>query len=177
MRSARMRGGIPTPVVLVAHGSRDPRAAEAIEDLVRAVATERPGVDVRASYLDHTEPTPEQVLYALESAGHRKAVLVPLLLTDAYHGRVDIPGVLTAARAGGLRLSVRVTEVLGPSGGVVDDLLLAGLRRRLAEVAPAEVDDGPAIARVDAIVLAAAGTRDAGARRVVEVAAAALGGS
>ncbi|MEV1285667.1 CbiX/SirB N-terminal domain-containing protein [Micromonospora sp. NPDC049679] len=157
-----------TPIVLVAHGSRDPRAAAATRALVRAVAAARPGVEVRASYLDHTLPRPAQVLGALESAGHQRATLVPLLLTEAFHGRVDIPGAVAAARADGLRMPVVVSDVLGPRvGGEVDALLLAGLRRRLCAAG----------AGFDAVVLAAAGTRDPAARRTVEHAAAALGAS
>jgi len=81
-------------VVLVAHGSRDPRAAAATEALARAVRRARPGWDVRASYLDHAGPRPLDVLAALPG---RRAVVVPLLLTKAYHGRVDIPAVLAEA--------------------------------------------------------------------------------
>jgi sirohydrochlorin ferrochelatase len=157
-----------TPILLVAHGSRDPRAARATRALVRAVAAARPGLDVRASYLDHTLPRPAQALSALEAAGHERVTLVPLLLTAAYHGRVDVPEAVRAARAGGLRVPVEVAPVLGPpAGGPVDDLLLSGLRRRLAAAGSG----------FDAVVLAAAGTRDAGARRSVVRAADALGAS
>ncbi|SDX96600.1 Sirohydrochlorin ferrochelatase [Micromonospora pattaloongensis] len=159
--------GFPTPIVLVAHGSRDPRAAAATRALVRAVeAAVGPGAVVRASYLDHTLPRPAQVLTALEAAGERRAVLVPLLLTEAFHGRVDIPGAVAAARADGLRMPVAVSDVLGPRiGGTVDGLLLAALRRRLAATGE----------KFDAVVLAAAGTRDAAARRTVAQAAGELG--
>jgi sirohydrochlorin ferrochelatase len=108
------------------------------------------------------------VLSALEAAGHERVTLVPLLLTAAYHGRVDVPDALRAARAAGLRVPVAVADVLGPpAGGAVDDLLLAGLRRRLAAAGSG----------FDAVVLAAAGTRDAAARQTVVRAAGALGGS
>lgn len=152
-------------VVLVAHGSRDPRAAAATRSLVRAVAAVRPGLDVRAAFLDHTPPRPGQVLSALAGAGHRAATVVPLLLTAAYHGRVDVPAVLAAARADGVTLPVRLTDVIGPVGGVVPSQLLAGVRRRLVEL------DTP----YDGLVLAAAGTRDDVARGTVEEAATALG--
>ncbi|MGI5214578.1 sirohydrochlorin chelatase [Plantactinospora sp. CA-290183] len=170
MRPARVTAG-PAPVVLVAHGSRDPRAAVETEALSRAVAAARPGLPVRASYLDHRGPRPGEVLTELAAAGHPYAVVVPLLLTAAYHGRVDIPGAIAAAQAAGLRMPVRVAEVLGPARGEVHPLLLAGLRRRLAEAASRGAGDG----EVDAVVLAAAGTRDAAARRTVEEAAEALG--
>ncbi|MEO3817831.1 CbiX/SirB N-terminal domain-containing protein [Plantactinospora sp. B24E8] len=165
--------GASDPVVLVAHGSRDPRAAAVTEALTRAVAAARPGLLVRASYLDHGPPRPGAVLAGLEAAGHRAVVLVPLLLTAAYHGRVDIPGALAAARDAGLRIPVRVTDVLGPTVAGPHPELLAGLRRRLSEVTGdrSAGRDGA----VDGVVLAAAGTRDAAARRTVERAAEALG--
>lgn len=179
MRPARLTGPAgwsaagsgPTatgPIVLVAHGSRDPRAAAATRALVRAVAAARPGIDVRAAYLDHAGPRPGAVLADLQAAGYPQATLVPLLLTEAFHGRVDIPEVVRAARRDGLRIPVTTTRVLGPPVGAdaVDPLLLAGLRRRLAQAA----------ADCDAVVLAAAGTRSAAARETVTLAATALGG-
>jgi sirohydrochlorin ferrochelatase len=148
----RLTGPDRLAVVLVAHGSRDPRAAVATEALARAVRRSRPGWDVRASYLDHAGPRPLDVLAALPG---RRAVVVPLLLTKAYHGRVDLPAVLSAAA--GLPVSVTLADGLGPAPAVIE-----GLVRRL-----------PA-GRLDAVVLAAAGTRDAAARKTIEWAADAL---
>jgi sirohydrochlorin ferrochelatase len=113
------------------------------------------------SFLDHAGPRPGAVLFDLERAGYRGAVLVPLLLTAAYHGRVDIPATLSSARKAGLRLDVAVADVLGPVGGVVPAELLAALRRALVFRS----------GRFDALVLAAAGTRDAAARATVDAVA------
>jgi len=140
------------------------------------------GVDVRVSFLDHAGPRPGAVLWSLATAGHRSAVVVPLLLTAAYHGRVDLPAVLAEARANGLHLAVAVTDVLGPVEGVVPELLLGGLRRRLGETHGGargrtgydrSVYDG--CAHYDGLVLAAAGTRDELARQSVTLAAKRLG--
>ncbi|HEX5203458.1 sirohydrochlorin chelatase [Paractinoplanes rhizophilus] len=165
MRPARLAPGSgPEPalsVVLVAHGSRDPRAAAATSALARAVRRRRPSWEVHATYLDHAGPRPLDVLAALPPG---EAVVVPLLLTKAFHGRVDIPAVV--AEAAGLPVRVTPAEVLGPSASFpapeFPSLLLDGLVRRL-----------PA-AGLDAVVLAAAGTRDAAARATVEWAADAL---
>ena len=154
MRPARLIGR--PAVVLVAHGSRDPRAAEATSALARAVRRARPEWEVRAAYLDHAGPRPLDVLAALPG---RHAVVVPLLLTKAYHGRVDIPAVLEAAAD--LPVTVTLAEVLGPVSSV-SPLLVDALIRRL----PAE--------GLDAVVLAAAGTRNAEARTTVEWVADAL---
>ena len=156
MRPARLA------VVLVAHGSRDPRAAAATSALTRAVGAANPMWDVRASYLDHAGPRPREVLAGFEARGHRRAVLVPLLLTKAYHGRVDVPGEIAAAHAAGVTLEVSLAEVLGP----VSPLLLDGLSDRLLAAGARDLD---------ALVLTAAGTRNAGARATVSQAAAALG--
>lgn len=137
-------------LVLVAHGSADPRAALQTRALARAVG----GV---AAFLDHAGPRPASVLCDLSAAGHRFAVVVPLLLTSAYHGRVDLPAALA-----GLDLDVALADVLGPVDGVVPPELLDALALRLA-------------GSFDGLVLAAAGTRDADARETVSLSARALG--
>jgi sirohydrochlorin ferrochelatase len=185
MRPARLA------VTLTAHGSRDPRAARATEALTRAVAVGHPEWEVRASYLDHAGPRPREVLTAFAEAGHQRAVLVPLLLTAAYHGRVDVPGEIAAARAEQPGLVVEQADVLGPVDGRVPELLLDALVSRLGSALPlggvavspstglaaspstAPTDSFPA--SPDALVLAAAGTRNAAARGTVEETAAALG--
>jgi len=152
-------------LLLVAHGSADPRAGATTRALARAVAAVRPGIDVRASFLDHAGPRPGEVLGALARHGHRCAAVVPVLLTSAFHSRVDLPGVLTRAREGGLQLDASQADVLGPAAGTTTPpLLLRALRRRLAEA-------GPDAAGADGIVLIAAGTRDAAARGAVDVVA------
>jgi sirohydrochlorin ferrochelatase len=91
--------------------------------------------------------------------------VVPLLLTAAFHTRVDVPAVLADASVRALGLTVSVADALGPVDGRPDPWLLAGLGRRLIELGQP----------YDAVVLAAAGTRDATARVTVVTAADALG--
>ena len=151
-----------TAVLLVAHGSADPRAAAATRALTRAVAAQRPGLDVRCAFLDHAGPRPGEQLFAFQRLGHDAAMVVPLLLTNAFHGRFDLPAVLHQARADGLRMDVTTTDVLGAG---TPALLLSALRRLLPTVS------------YDGVVLVAAGTRDDLARHSVDVAAGALGAS
>jgi sirohydrochlorin ferrochelatase len=155
---------VTATVLLVAHGSRDPAAAATVGALAGLVAA---GSDlpVRAAYLDHTPPHPGQVLAGLAAAGCPATVVVPLLLTHAHHGRVDLPAALAGRR--GLGLRVAVTDGLGPVDGRVPPQLVAGLRRRWREA----TSGGPA---PDAMVLAAAGTACAAARGTVAQAARAL---
>jgi sirohydrochlorin ferrochelatase len=142
----------------VAHGSSDPRAAatvDAVLGLVRQQAEDAgfPGLDVRAAYLGHAAPTVHQALGALD---RDDAVVLPLLLTAAYHSKADIPGVLREARTVRPRLAVSYGRPLGPH-----PLLLRALERRLAQIpggfAPWET----------AVVLAAAGSSDPAANGVI----------
>jgi sirohydrochlorin ferrochelatase len=139
------------PLVAVAHGSSDPGAAAtitALMDLVRARAGRRGlgNLDARAAYLGHALPRVPDVLEALDAA---EAVVLPLLLTGAYHSDTDLPAVLEAVSRRLPRLRISYGKPLGPS------LLLPTLERRLAE---AGVPVSPASAADTAVVLAAAGS-------------------
>jgi sirohydrochlorin ferrochelatase len=149
-------------LVAVAHGSRDPRAAATIGELLavvrsRAAGRGLGGLDVRPAFLGHSAPSLPQVLGAV-SAEHDACVVVPLLLTAAYHSKTDIPALLADARTALVRLDIRYAGTLGP-----DPLLLAALGRRLAEACG--VSSAPA-ARTS-VVLAAAGSSDRGANAAI----------
>ncbi|HEY2172477.1 MAG TPA: CbiX/SirB N-terminal domain-containing protein [Mycobacteriales bacterium] len=130
------------PVLLaVAHGSRDERAAPALDRLIERVRAGAPEVDVRLSYVDHTSPS---VTRALEDLSTRPTVVVPLLLTAASHTKGDVAAAVRAARRPDRHL--HQARPLAPHPG-----LLAALDRRLDE---AGVD------RRTAVVLAAVGSAD-----------------
>jgi sirohydrochlorin ferrochelatase len=164
-------------LVAVAHGSRDPRAAATVHSLLGVVAerarTSAGGVGVRAAFLDHCAPSLPQVLGSLEDGRARSCIVVPLLLTAAYHSKSDIPAQLAAAgaaaSAGGAAggVLVRCAATLGPH-----PLLLAALERRLRE-AGVGVDSAPDRART-AVVLAAAGSSDPAANATIADLAAGL---
>jgi sirohydrochlorin ferrochelatase len=142
--------------VAVGHGSRDPRAAAVAGALLTRVRALRPGLDVREAYLDFTAPSAARALADVDTAGHAAAVLVPLLLTEAFHTRVDVPAVVAAAAATLPRLSLVQAAALGPH-----PLLLAAAERRLAEAGVVAGDPDVAV------VMAAAGTSNADALEVL----------
>ena len=118
-------------------------------------------IEVRAAFLDHCAPSLPAVLGSLADGRARSCVVVPLLLTAAYHSKSDIPAQLAAADAsiaGGV--AVRCAATLGPH-----PLLLAALERRLRE-AGVGVDSAADRART-AVVLAAAGSSDPAANATI----------
>jgi sirohydrochlorin ferrochelatase len=145
-----------TTLLLVAHGSRDPRHAATVTDLAALVRAQRPAQSVEVGYLDHCAPRIPQVLSRLQG----QAVALPLLLNHAFHARSDIPAVLAETASLHPGLTIRQGAVLGPSS-----LLLDALDRRLAEA-------GVRPSARTGIVLAAAGSSDPAANAVTrEVAA------
>jgi sirohydrochlorin ferrochelatase len=139
------------PLIAVAHGSRDPRASVTVEALLHAVRQREPGLEVRTAYLDHAPPTLAAALSGLD-----EAVVLPLLLTAAYHSRVDIPSALREASARRPRLQVACGDTLGPH-----PLLIGALERRLSEAGVTPGDPGTAV------VLVSAGSSDRRANLVI----------
>lgn len=150
-------------LLAVAHGSRDPRAEMVLEALVARVRSERPAVDVMLAHLGHTAPDVGAALGSLVAQGSCEVVVVPLLLTAAYHARVDLPAVLTQARLAHPGLTVTQSQVLGPH-----PLLFSLVKRRLAE---AGADSSTSV------VLGAIGTSDPAANAELADVAATLGAS
>ncbi|MET9308736.1 sirohydrochlorin chelatase [Streptomyces cellulosae] len=143
------------PVLLVvAHGSRDPRHAATVHDLVRRVRARRPGLRVETGFLDFNVPSVGAVLASLDAEGVRDLVALPLLLTRAFHAKADIPAVLSEAPP---RLRICQADVLGPS-----PLLLAALERRLYEAGLTPADKSST-----GVVLASAGSSDPEAIAVI----------
>ncbi len=138
-------------LLAVAHGSRDPAAADVVRALARQVRRLAPVLDVRVAFLGHAAPSlPEELCST--GAG---AVVVPLLLSTGYHLKADIAGAASSAGA-------RVADPLGP-----DELLLTALTARLGE---AGVPEGIPV------VLAAAGSSDPSAAGDVQKQAELLAG-
>ncbi len=163
-QAGRPSGQPGPPLVAVAHGSADPRAAATIAELMRlvretAAGAGLPGLDTRTAYLGHGPPSVAQVLSAVAAAGPppRRAVVLPLLLTAAYHSETDLPALVDDARRALPGLGVGYGRPLGPH-----PLLFRALDRRLAEAGVPAGSPGDV-----AVVLAAAGSRRPGANAAI----------
>ncbi len=155
------------PLIAVAHGSRDPRSARVIAAAVTALREVRPDLDVRLAFLDLNAPSIDQVLDGVAHDGHTHAVVVPMLLGNAFHARVDLPGLLAAAATRHPQLTVFQADVLGR-----DARLIEAVRERILE-AGARPDD-PSVG----VALAAVGSSDARANAATaELASTLLGGT
>ncbi|PRC41732.1 sirohydrochlorin chelatase [Mycobacterium sp. ITM-2017-0098] len=116
-------------LVLTAHGSADPRSAATTRSIVECIRRLRPGLDARVAFCEQNSPNLRDVLTTLRD---RTSVVVPLLLADAYHARVDIPAMIAESGA-----DVRQADVLGE-----DDRLIHVLRQRLEHAGVSRLDAG-----------------------------------
>ncbi len=134
-------------LLLVAHGTRNPRGVEMIARLADAVA-DRVG-PTRVAFVDVLGPSPAEALREIRGP----VVLVPAFLASGYHVHNDVPREVAESGHRG----VAVTRALGPDPALAEVLLQ---RLREAGWSPG-----------DAIVLAAAGSSDARALHDVQRAA------
>jgi sirohydrochlorin ferrochelatase len=144
-------------LVALAHGSRDPRSAATVTALVDEVKALRPDLRIEKAFLELSKPSFQTVVDKLVRAGHDEIVVVPLLLTEAFHAKVDVPEAINQATSRHPGLRVRATDVLG-------------LEPRFLEVLDERMRAALKAARVrelDALVLAAAGSSDPLANQAV----------
>ncbi|WP_377454368.1 sirohydrochlorin chelatase [Rhodococcoides fascians] len=137
-------------LVLVAHGTRNPRGVEMVAALADAVSKQIG--TTRVAFVDVLGPSPSEVLRDTPES----AVVVPAFLASGYHVHTDVPREITDSA----HSSVAVTRALGPdpvlARVMVDRLRDAGWRAG------------------QSIVLAAAGSSDPRALQEHRIAAAML---
>ncbi|GAB09583.1 hypothetical protein GOARA_043_00580 [Gordonia araii NBRC 100433] len=124
--------------LLVAHGTRNPHGVAMIGDLAQAMS-KRLNDDVRSAFVDVLGPDPAEALDGIGGADPVR--VVPAFLASGYHVRSDLPVYLRQAQRPTL-----LAPALGPDAALADALLS---RLLIAGWHPG-----------DAVVLAAAGSRD-----------------
>lgn len=105
------------PLIGLAHGSRHAGVTGSIAQLMSAVSVAG-GIPTASAFLDLVEPDLTTVAIDLAARGYRRAVVAPLLFTEAFHADVDVPdAVREAAAASGLDLVT--ADILGTGDDVL----------------------------------------------------------
>ena len=145
------------PVVGLAHGSRHPRGAERDRGADDRGRGARPACPRTRPTSTWPSPTSAPSWPRLAAEGHRRAVVVPLLFTVAFHATVDVPDAVTeAARTHGVELVV--SDILGTG----DDI--AAVLRGALDGAGVSGDD-------DAVLFAVGSSRPEANEAVADLAA------
>jgi sirohydrochlorin cobaltochelatase len=80
-------------IILLAHGSSDPRWCETFEKLADPTLQSVPGS--RIAYMELAEPAIDTVVSEGVKNGTRSFKIVPLFLAAGRHLRKDVPGMIT----------------------------------------------------------------------------------
>lgn len=108
-------------VVLLAHGSPDPRSSQGACDVANRLEKRLGGSIVRVAYLNHDWPTLTAAIGRERDSGEITSISVlPLLLSKASHALRDVPDAVARAER-----DHRIKIVVGDTIGMQLDLALA----------------------------------------------------
>src|SRR3954452_3146419 len=144
-------------LVLLGYGSHDPRGAQISAQIRSALLEIRPALDVEVAFLDHCAPSALHVVNELALRGVTEVVLVPLLLSDAFHAQVEVPAAVASIRAAHPDLRVTASRPIGP-----ETSLLSVIDRRLRDALRSR-----RVSELDGLVFAAAGSADVRSNAIV----------
>ena len=117
-------------IVLLAHGSPDPRSSQAAAAIATDFERRLKGPIVRIAYLQHNWPTLTAAIgRELDSGSITKVRVQPLILTEATHAIRDIPDAVARAERDH-RMALEVGRTIGMDPGLaqaLDALIPAGM--------------------------------------------------
>ncbi len=86
--------GAGPALLVVGHGSRDPRGAREFHELVALARVRDPALAVEGGFIELSRPPISECVSRLVENGARKIAAVPLMLLAAGHAKDDIPATL-----------------------------------------------------------------------------------
>ncbi|NLT29971.1 MAG: hypothetical protein GXX86_05850 [Propionibacterium sp.] len=149
---------MPAPaLVLLAHGSRDPKVVAVTHAMRKDMQECRPSLDVHIAFIDHCPPTGPQVVGQLARRGVQEVVFVPLEIGSAQHAGAEALAAVEKARLSHPGVKMIASRPIGPEAcllGLVDRRLREALARKHVE-------------QLDALVLSTAGVDEVRSRSLL----------
>ncbi len=150
----------PAPLLLAAHGTRDPAGVAAFAALAARV-TDLAGQDgtyVAGGFIELSEPALREAVTTLVRTSPSHLVAVPLMLSAAGHAKGDIPAALARERTRHPGVSFTYARPLGPHPALLD--LLAQRIATAAGTAAGTADGTAAGTAKPAVLLVGRGSTD-----------------
>lgn len=108
-------------LILLAHGSRDPRWKAPFESLAETLAG-RLSTPLRMAYMELCEPSLEATVAELSDNGIARADILPLFFAAGRHLREDVPGQITALGEAHPGIALTLLPPVGEHPAFVDAL-------------------------------------------------------
>ena len=130
--ASRTKGEDTAPALLVVgHGSRDPRGAREFHELVSLVGERRPQLAVEGGFIELSRPPISDCVNRLAAGGARNVAAVPLMLLAAGHAKDDIPATLVREKMSHPEMNFKYGRALG-----IRPELLALMEERISAAVP-----------------------------------------
>jgi len=100
-------------LLVVGHGSRDPRGAREFHELVALVGERNPALAVEGGFIELSRPPISECVNRLVEGGARRIAAVPLMLLAAGHAKDDIPATLVREKMRHPDVGFRYGRALG----------------------------------------------------------------
>jgi sirohydrochlorin cobaltochelatase len=126
-------------LLIVGHGSRDPRGAEEFQELVSLVRAHAP-MPVEGGFIELSRPPISECVNNLRERGAREVSAVPLMLLAAGHAKDDVPATLVREKLTHPDLDFHYGRALG-----IRPELLELMDERISAVVPEEEREGTAV--------------------------------
>jgi sirohydrochlorin cobaltochelatase len=88
------KNGTPPALLVVGHGSRDPRGAREFHELLALIRGQNPRLSIEGGFIELSRPPISECVDRLAEGGARSVAAVPLMLLAAGHVKDDIPATL-----------------------------------------------------------------------------------
>jgi sirohydrochlorin cobaltochelatase len=130
-RSGAYENGAAPALLIVGHGSRDPRGAREFHDLVGLVRRRNPSLTVEGGFIELSRPPISECVDRLAEGGAQSVAAVPLMLLAAGHAKDDIPATLVREKMHHPGMSFSYGRALG-----IRPELLELMDKRISSVVP-----------------------------------------
>ena len=108
-----------TAFILFGHGARDPRWAESMRRVARALRTNRPNTRVELAFLEFIEPGLVECAEALLAEGFNHVLIAPLFIAQGGHLNKDVPELLGQLRLRYPDVVFELTPAVGEAEAVI----------------------------------------------------------
>ena len=132
--------GAGPALLIVGHGSRDPRGAREFHELVALVREKNPVLSVEGGFIELSRPPISECMNRLAGGGARNIAAVPLMLLAAGHAKDDIPATLVREKMSHPEIGFEYGRALG-----IRPELLELMDEKISAVVPEEEKEETAI--------------------------------
>jgi len=110
-------------IVLLAHGSRDPRWAEPFQRVLAGIELAAPKLSAQLAFLEFMAPDLSASIRSLVDAGATQIRIVPLFFGQGGHLRTDVPAMVRDIAASLPGVDLELVRAAGDDEGVVEALV------------------------------------------------------